>query len=87
MKSPLGKKEKLIARLKSNPKDFTFEEMETLLIALGFEKSNKGKTSGSRVKFMKDDIPIILHKPHPRKELLAYQIKQIIEILEKEELI
>ena len=83
----MGKKEKLIARLKSNPKDFTFEELETLLIALGFEKSNKGKTSGSRVKFMKDDIPIILHKPHPRKELLAYQIKQIIEILEKEELI
>ena len=83
----MGKKEKLIARLKSNPKDFTFEEMETLLITLGFEKSNKGKTSGSRVKFMKDDIPIILHKPHPRKELLAYQIKQIIEILEKEELI
>ena len=83
----MGKKEKLIARLKSNPKDFTFEEMETLLIALGFEKSNKGKTSGSRVKFMKDDIPIILHKPHPRKELLAYQIKQIIEILEKGELI
>ena len=83
----MGKKEKLIARLKSNPKDFTFEEMETLLITLGFEKSNKGKTSGSRVKFMKDDTPIILHKPHPRKELLAYQIKQIIEILEKEELI
>ena len=84
---PLGKKEKLIARLKSIPKDFTFEEMETLLSALGFEKSNKGKTSGSRVKFMKDDIPIILHKPHPRKELLEYQIKQILEILEEEGLI
>ena len=83
----MGKKEKLIARLKSNPKDFTFEEMETLLTTLGFEKSNKGKTSGSRVKFIKDNIPIILHKPHPRKELLEYQVKQIIEILEKEELI
>lgn len=83
----MGKKEKLIARLKSIPKDFTFEEMETLLSALGFEKSNKGKTSGSRVKFMKDDIPIILHKPHPRKELLEYQIKQILEILEEEGLI
>ena len=33
----LEKKEKLIARLKSMPKDFTFEEMETLLIALGFD--------------------------------------------------
>ena len=83
----LGKKEKLIARLKSIPKDFTFEEMETLLIALGFEMSNKGKTSGSRVKFIKDDIPIILHKPHPRKELLEYQVKQILEVLEEEGLI
>ena len=27
----MGKKEKLIERLKSKPKDFTFEELETLL--------------------------------------------------------
>lgn len=83
----MGKKEKLIARLKSNPKDFTFDEMQTLLTALGFEKSNKGKTSGSRVKFIKENIPIILHKPHPRNYLLEYQVKQIIEVLEKENLI
>ncbi len=37
----LGKKEKLIAKLKSNPKDFTFDEMKTLLEALGFVMSNK----------------------------------------------
>ena len=78
----MGKKEKLIAKLKSNPKDFTFDEMKTL-----FVMSNKGKTSGSRVKFMKGDIPVILHKPHPRKELLEYQIKQITEVLEREDLI
>ena len=83
----MGKLEKLIQRLKSNPKDFTFDEMNTLLLALGFEVSNKGKTSGSRVKFFKDNIFIILHKPHPRKELLAYQVKQIIDILTEEGLI
>ncbi len=83
----MGKLEKMIERLKSNPKDFTFEEMQTLLLALGFELSNKGKTSGSRVKFFKDGVFIILHKPHPRKELLSYQIKQIIEILSEEGLI
>lgn len=83
----MGKLEKMIKHLKSNPKDFTFEEMQTLLLALGFELSNKGKTSGSRVKFCKDDVFIILHKPHPRKELLSYQIKQIIEILSEEDLI
>jgi hypothetical protein len=83
----MGKKEKLIERLKSNPRDFTFEEMQTLLTYLGFELSNKGRTSGSRVKFIKGDVAIILHKPHPRKELLEYQIKQVLEILIKEELI
>jgi len=83
----MGKKEKLLQRLKSNPKDFTFEELKSVLESLGFEMSNKGKASGSRVKFMKESIPIILHKPHPRKELLEYQIKQVVEILEKEDLL
>ncbi|MGE4272956.1 MAG: type II toxin-antitoxin system HicA family toxin [Desulfitobacterium sp.] len=54
---------------------------------MGFELSNKGKTSGSRMKFLKDNIVISLHKPHPRKELLEYQIKQVLAILEQEDLI
>lgn len=83
----LGKKEKLIQRLLSVPKDLTFEEMQSLLEILGFEMSNKGKTSGSRVKFYNGKTIIILHKPHPRKELLEYQIKQIIEKLKEDELI
>ena len=83
----MGRKEKLIKRLKSNPKDFTFDEMQNALESLGFEKSDKGRTSGSRVKFLKGNTPIILHKPHPRKELLEYQIKQVLEILEKDGLI
>ncbi len=83
----MGRKEKLIKKLKNNPKDFTFEEMKVLLELLGFVMSNKGRTSGSRVKFMKNNIPIILHKPHPRKELLEYQIRQIVDTLEKEDLI
>ncbi len=83
----LGKREKLIKRLKSNPKDFTFDEMRTALEALGFRMSDQGKTSGSRVKFLRGNIAISLHKPHPRKELLEYQIKQVLELLEKENII
>ena len=75
----MGQKEKLIKKLKSVPKDMTY---------LTYLRSNKGKTSGSRVLFSSDSHPpILLHKPHPRKELLAYQIKQLIEILEQEGLI
>ena len=84
----MGQKEKLIKKLKSRPKDFTFEEAETLLRHLTYNRSNKGRTSGSRVMFVSDEYaPILLHKPHPRKELLDYQIKQLIEVLEQEGLI
>ena len=84
----MGQKEKLIRRLKAKPKDFTFDEAETLLQYLSYVRSNKGKTSGSRIMFISEEHEtILLHKPHPQKELKAYQIKQLIEILEQEGLI
>ncbi len=84
----MGQKEKLIQKLKSKPKDMTFEEAETLLKYLTYTRSDKGRTSGSRVMFTSENhAPILLHKPHPRKELLAYQVKQLADILEQEGLI
>ena len=84
----MGQKEKLIERLKSKPKDFTFDDMEILLRFLSYQRTNKGRTSGSRVMFVSDNHPpIMLHKPHPRKELPMYQIKQLIEMLEQEGLL
>ena len=84
----MGQKEKLIRKIKSNPKDFTFDEAETLLGHCTYDRSNKGRTSGSRVMFVSPQHPpILLHKPHPRKELLAYQVKQLVNVLEQEGLI
>lgn len=84
----MGQKEKLIKKLRSRPKDFTFDEVETLLRYFSYDRSNKGRTSGSRVVFISNThAPILLHKPHPRKELLDYQVKQLVDVLEKEGLI
>ena len=85
----MGKKDKLIAKLKAKPKDFTFDEAESLLEYLSYHKNNKGKTSGSRIMFSSEEhnSKILLHKPHQRKELLDYQVKQLIEQLEQEGLI
>ncbi|MBQ9488775.1 MAG: type II toxin-antitoxin system HicA family toxin [Lachnospiraceae bacterium] len=85
----MGQKDKLIQRLKTMPKDFTFEEAEKLLGYLSFEKSNKGKTSGSRIMFSskKYTTKILLYKPHPQKELKESQGKQLIEQLEQEGLL
>ena len=84
----MRQKEKLIQRLKSKPKDFTFQEAETSLGYLEYIRSNKGKTSGSRVVFESNEHGnILLHKPHPNNELKIYQIKQLIDVLEQEGLI
>ena len=48
----MSKKEKLIKRLTSKPKDFTYDELKKLLLYFEFCENNKGKTSGSRVVFM-----------------------------------
>ena len=81
----MGKKEKLIARLKSKPRDFTFEEAETLLGFLGYSKSDKGKTSGSRVMFVNSerDLKLIMHKPHPSNIIKGYVMRDILNYLLK----
>ncbi len=83
----MSRKEKLIARLLSLPKDFTYDEMRTLLGYLGFEERSKGKTSGSRVEYVKQEITILLHKPHPNNQLKPYQVKQIVNELKTLKLI
>ena len=80
----MGQKEKLIRRLKERPRDFTFEEAETLLGYLEFIRSNKGRTSGSRVMFCsREQGTILLHKPHPQIVLKGYQVKQLVDFLEQ----
>ena len=84
----ISKLEKEIERLKSKPKDYTYEEAKTLLNKLGFYENNKGRTSGSRVEFCNDKIQKIeIHKPHPSNILKPYQIKIILDNLKEWEVI
>jgi len=83
----MGKKEKLIARLKTKPKDFTFNEAKSLMGLCGYFISNAGKTSGSRVCFIRGNKVFRMHKPHPRQELPAYQVKELIDELDQEGLL
>ena len=72
---------KLKKRLTSSPKDFEWNELKKLLAHFGYDEAKKGKTGGSRVKFIhpitKDVIS--LHRPHPKKILKSYQVRQIVE--------
>jgi len=83
----LGKKDKLLNRLRLQPKDFTFEELCTLLGNFGYYIIKSGKTGGSRVTFSNGDDYIRLHKPHPRNILKPYQVYDIIIALKERGLI
>jgi len=78
----MTRREKLIARFLNMPSDFHYDEMVKLLGYFGFKEVKKGKTSGSRVRFMNPEgVPIMMHKPHPSGILKHYQMKQIKEVL------
>jgi len=77
-----GKLDKAKLRLKSVPSDYTFSEAKSLMEGIGFVEYNKGKSSGSRVMFVKDGIKILLHKPHPKNEMKKYAVRQLKEQLE-----
>jgi predicted RNA binding protein YcfA (HicA-like mRNA interferase family) len=84
----MGRKEKLIARLKKKPRDLGWDEMTALLKALGYKQTKTGKTGGSRRRLIHPTAPpIILHKPHPDRVLKRYIIDDILEILEREDLL
>lgn len=79
----MSRLEKAKERLRTKPKDYTYSEAKYLLGQLGFEEFQKGKTSGSRVKFYrKSDGKIIqLHKPHPGDVMRPGAIRDLANFL------
>ena len=81
----MSKIEKLIERFKTVPKNFTWDELVKVLNHYGYQElSKKGKTGGSRRKFVNKQKDIInLHKPHPGNIVKQYAIKQVLEKIGK----
>ena len=81
----MSKFEKAIERIKKVPSDYTYRELKQLLEQLGFKEFNKGKTSGSRVRFYREeDMRIFnIHKPHPGDVMSAGAVKDIVNQLKE----
>lgn len=80
----MSKQSKLLERLLSLPKDFTWDELITILTQYGYSEIKKGKTGGSRRKFIDGSKNIIaLHKPHPSNIVKGYAIKDVIAHLKE----
>ncbi len=76
----MTKKDKLLARLFSKPKDFEWSELKTLLSGFGFEEVSG---TGSRMKFHdpKSGRIINLHKPHPGNIVKDYVLDRVIDVI------
>jgi hypothetical protein len=79
----LSKAQKAIARLLAHPVDYTWDELLSLMIALGYELRTGG---GSGRKFFDPATKALffLHEPHPSKILKAYQVRAVIQFLRRE---
>ncbi|WP_025039771.1 type II toxin-antitoxin system HicA family toxin [Nitrosospira briensis] len=76
----MSKNSKLVARLRSRPKDFTWEELTSLLKHFAYhEKAG----SGSSRKFINSitDHKLAFHKPHPENVVKRYVIDEVIATL------
>ena len=79
----MSKHEKALQRLLSNPTDFTWAELKSLMEILKYELK---KTGGSGRKFIHSSTcaTLFMHEPHPSKVLKAYQVKEVIRFLKQE---
>lgn len=63
------------------PKDFTWDELVSLLSQNGFRVING---SGSRYKFVNSDERVLsFHKPHPENVLKMYILKQVKNLFDE----
>ena len=76
--------DKLIAQLLSCPSTYRYTDYLKVMASYGFEMDNKGKTSGSRIRFYRpsDGRMFVMHAPHPSDELTAGTIRNIVRFLQ-----
>ncbi|NCO76234.1 MAG: type II toxin-antitoxin system HicA family toxin [Cyanobacteria bacterium] len=75
----MGKKEKLIDKLKNSPNNITFSDISKLLELEGFILD---RITGSHHIFEKGDIVFVI--PVHRNRVKSIYVKRVIELIERE---
>ena len=79
----MSKIDKLREKINDDSIRVTYTEMAKFLNYLGYAESNKGKTSGSRVRFFRerDKHFFNLHKPHPGDDMPMKAKRNVAKLL------
>jgi predicted RNA binding protein YcfA (HicA-like mRNA interferase family) len=82
----MSKFKKALDRLQKKPKDFTWQELETIMKKLGYEEHSN---SGSARRFFnpKTSASVHLHEPHPNPTIKRYALEIVIDHLVEQKLI
>jgi len=74
----MNKREKLFKRLKNNPNNATFLDIQTLLKQEGFDLD---RVTGSHHVFIKGDITFVV--PVHENKVKAVYVRRVIELIEQ----
>ncbi|MEC4175647.1 type II toxin-antitoxin system HicA family toxin [Adlercreutzia sp. R7] len=79
--------EKLLGTLLSMPSTYRFRDFVRIMEHLGYELDQKRTSSGSRVRFYReeDGRMLLLHSPHPSDEMSRGAIRAAVKFLGGEE--
>ena len=81
----MSKVETLIRKLcqKPTPADFRYSDLKKIMASFGYVESNKGATSGSRVRFYNKETgaSMMLHNPHPGDEMVKGAVESVVTFL------
>ncbi len=75
----MSKREKLLAKLKNNPHNVTFDQVRKLLLEQNFVLD---RVSGSHHVFKREQVTFVI--PVHKNQVKAVYVRRVIEIIEEE---
>jgi predicted RNA binding protein YcfA (HicA-like mRNA interferase family) len=78
----MGKKEKLLQKIRQNPKNVRFEDIDKLLLSFGFEKRQRGSHATYILKGQ-GRITIPFRKPF----ILPIYVKEVLKLLDEMDIV
>jgi predicted RNA binding protein YcfA (HicA-like mRNA interferase family) len=75
----MSKVKKALAKIRNNPRAVRFDDLERILLSLGFNKRQKG----SHVFYVLGNLRLSIPEPHPSKHVLPIYVKQFLALLDE----
>ncbi len=76
----MSKKDKLLAKIRKNPKSVRFEDLDAILARLGFQKRQKG----SHATYTRQGLPpLTIPHPHRQPFVVPVYVKQFLAVIDE----